>query len=98
MRLALISPSIVAKPHAAGKPNRLTKMKQSNRPNAPHPDPPAQAWGGKKCASDGPDPDAGREGIEDDPGGRLGVKIGRLLRHHLAGTSDINHVSNRGGP
>src|SRR5260370_23740 len=35
MRLALISPSIVAKPHAAGKPNRLTKMKQSNRSNAP---------------------------------------------------------------
>src|SRR6266581_4681629 len=87
MRLALINPSIVAKAPAAGKPNRLTKMKQSNRSNAP-----------AAPGSDRPDPDARSEGIEDDPRSWLWKEIGRFLGHHLARASDLDHVRNRGGP
>src|ERR1700682_461656 len=86
MRLALISPSIVAKPPAAGKPNRLTKMKQSNRSNAP------------RASSGGTDPDVRTERIEDDTGGRLWKEIRRFLGHHLACASDLNHVRNRRRP
>src|SRR6266581_1733919 len=98
MRLALINPSIVAKAPAAGKPNRLTKMKQSNRSNAPHPGLPPQAREGKKFCSGNTDPDARREGIEDDPRSRLWKEISRFLGHHLARASDVHHVRNRGGP
>src|SRR5438132_1335578 len=44
------------------------------------------------------DPDARREGIEDNPRGRLWKEIRRLLGHDLARTSDRDYVRNRGRP
>src|ERR1700682_959523 len=66
-----------------------------------YPPPRPSPQGGRELEDPGSeraDPDVRREWVEDDSGGRLGEKVGRFLRHHLARPSDLNHVRNRGGP
>src|ERR1700730_12694012 len=69
-RLALIGPSIVAKVQVAGKPNRLTNMKQSNRSNELPPTPTLPRKGGGRFLR--PSPASGEGHFLDLPpqGGR----------------------------
>src|SRR5438876_9791654 len=91
-RLALIGLSMVTKAGDPGKPNRLTKMKQSDRSNALPPTLPSPHKGGgifERLNSN-----IRPKWVEDDARGRLGIKEGRLLRHDLPGQGDSNHVGN----
>src|SRR5207302_9353184 len=89
--LALIGLSMVTKAGDPGKPNRLTKMKQSDRSNAlPHPTLPHKGGGLLERLNSNIRP----KWVEDDARGRLGIEGGRLLRHDLPGPGDSNHVGN----
>src|SRR5207245_11632136 len=91
-RLALIGLRMVTKAGDPGKPNRLTKMKQSDRSNALPPTLPSPHKGGglfERLNSN-----IRPKWVEDDARGRLGIKVGRLLQHDLTGQADSNQVGN----